>query len=75
MVKRYKAQEQCDEFIQNLREQPEFNEIYTELTKKQLELAKSDLMEETLKLKHDIDDLKTKINNFLILNNHMHFYH
>ena len=69
MVKRYKAQEECENFISSLRENEEFNAVYTELTKKQLELAKADLMEETLRLKHEISDLKTKINNYLALNN------
>ena len=69
MVKRYKAQEECEEFISSLRENAEFNEIYTELTKKQLALAKADLMEETLKLKHEIDDLKIKVTNYLAVNN------
>ena len=69
MIKRYKAQEECEEFIETLRENQEFNEVYTLLTKKQLELAKAELVEDTLKLKHDIDDLKTQINNYLALNN------
>ncbi len=69
MVKRYKAQEECEEFINSLRQNDEFNKIYSELTKKQLELAKVGLMEETLKLKHEIDELKVKINNYLALNN------
>ncbi len=69
MVKRYKAQEECEEFISQLRQKEDFNLMYTNLTKKQLELAKTDLMEETLKLKHEISDLKTKINNYLALNN------
>lgn len=69
MVKRYKAQEECEEFIQQLRENQEFDEIYTNYTKKQLELAKAELVEDTLKLKHEVDDLKTKINNYLALNN------
>jgi len=69
MVKRYKAQEECEEFITTLREGKEFNEMYTLLTKKQIELAKAELMEDSLKLKHEIDDLKTKINNYLALNN------
>ena len=69
MVKRDKAQEESEEFIQSLRENREFDEIYTAYTKKQLDLAKAELVEETLKLKHDIDDLKTKINNYLALNN------
>ena len=60
MVKRYKAQEESEEFIQSLRENREFDEIYTAYTKKQLDLAKAELVEETFKLKHDIDDLKQK---------------
>ena len=69
MVKRYKAQEECEEFITSLRVNPEFDLMYTNLTKKQLELAKTDLIEETLKLKHEIANLKIKINNYLALNN------
>jgi DNA replication protein DnaC len=69
MIKRYKAQEECESFIQGLRENQTFDELYSALTKKQLELAKTDLVEQTLSLKHDIDDLKMKINNYLALNN------
>jgi len=69
MVKRYKAQEECENFILSLREDKSFNEMYVDLTKKQLELAKADYIEDTLKLKHDIADLKIKINNFLALKN------
>ena len=69
MVKRYKAQEECENFIQSLREDSQFDKLYVDLTRKQLDLAKADLMEETLKLKHDVDDLKIKINNYLALNN------
>ena len=61
-MKRYKAQEECEEFIQSLRENNVFNDLYVNLTKKQLELAKADLVEDTLSLKHDIDELKMKIN-------------
>lgn len=69
MVKRYRAQEECDEFILGLRQNKEFDDLYVNYTKKQLELAKTDLIDESLKLKHEIDELKTKINNFLALNN------
>jgi len=69
MVKRYKAQEECENFISSLRENKEFDSIYSQMTKKQLELAKSEVLEDSLKLKHDIDDLKMKINNFLALRN------
>lgn len=69
MVKRYRAQEECENFIAELRENPQFNEIYTAYTKKQLDLAKAEYIEDSLKLKHDVDDLKMKIKNFLILKN------
>ncbi len=69
MVKRYKAQEECENFIAELREDLKFDELYTNLTKKQLEYAKANLIEEGLKLKHEIDDLKMQINNFLALKN------
>lgn len=69
MVKRYKAQEECENFISNLRQDMEFNEMYSSLTKKQLEYAKAELNEEILKLKHDIDDLKLKISSYLTKNN------
>lgn len=69
MVKRYKAQEECEEFISDLRADPEFDKLYADFTKKQLELAKAELIEETLKLKHEVDDLKIKINNFLAIKN------
>lgn len=69
MVKRYKAQDECENFIAELRENHEFDELYSNFTKKQLEYAKSELLEEGIKIKHDIDDLKMKINNFLALKN------
>ena len=69
MVKRYKAQEECETFIESLRKDSNFDELYTNLTKKQLALAKADLIEETLKLKHEIDNLKTTMNNYLALQN------
>ena len=69
MLKRYKAQEECEDFINSLRENVEFNEMYSCLIKKQVDLARAELVEDSLKLKHEIDDLKTKINNYLALNN------
>lgn len=69
MVKRIKAQEECENFIATLREDADFNDLYTLLTKKQLELAKAELIEDSLSLKHEVDDIKMKINNFLALKN------
>lgn len=69
MLKRYRAQEECEEFISSLRADKEFDELYYNYTKKQLELAKAEQIEQTLSLKHDVDDLKNKINNFLAIKN------
>ena len=69
MVKRYKAQDECEDFISNLRQDKEFDELYSALTKKQLDYAKAELNEEMLALKHDVDDLKIKINSYLTKNN------
>ena len=69
MVKRYKAQEICEEFISGLRQDEEFNELYSNLTRKQLDYSKAELNEEILALKHDIDDLKLQINYYLVKNN------
>ena len=69
MVKRYKAQEECEMFISTLRENQEFDKLYSDYTKKQLDLAKAEQVEQSLMLKHDVDDLKMKINNFLALHN------
>lgn len=69
MLKRYKAQEECENFIAELRQDLEFDQMYSTLTYKQLQLAKTEFLEQTLVLKREIDDLKTKINNFLQVRN------
>ena len=50
MLKRIKAQEECDNFILNLRKQPEFDNLYSELLKKQVAYFKSQI-EEVLETK------------------------
>ena len=37
MIKRYKAQEECEEFIQKLRENEVFDELYSNFSKKSSE--------------------------------------
>ena len=69
MLKRYKAQEETEEFISELRQDEEFNKLYSNLTRKQLDYSKAELNEEILALKHDIDDLKLQINSYLVKNN------
>ncbi len=65
MVKRYKAQEECEEFISNLRNNPEFDELYTQYNSKRMDYMKSKLVKENLKLKHEVEDLKVEIDRFL----------
>jgi len=69
MLKRIKAQEECEEFIASLRKEPEFNELYSNYLHKQVEYLRSKMEEENIALKHDVEDLKIKIDNYLKINN------
>jgi len=69
MVKRYRAQEECDDYINSLRENPAFDELYTRYNAKRIEYMKSKLVEENLSLKHEVEDLKIEIDRFLTKNN------
>ena len=67
MLKRFKAQEKCDEFIEKLRENKEFDELYSQLTILQLKQLK-EFDKESENLKNEVEILKNKIDNFLSLN-------
>lgn len=69
MLKRLKAQEECEENIKKLRENKEFDDLYTEYLTKQLDYVKSKYEQENLELKHQVNDLKIKIDRFLSQNN------
>ena len=69
MLKRIRAQEECEEFVSKLRENKEFDAMYSEYLLKQVEVLKTDIEETALALRHDIDDLKAKIDMFLKANN------
>lgn len=69
MLKRFKAQEECEEFVNALRTNKEFDDLYVEYLKKQVEYLKSTYEKENLSLKHDVEDIKIKIDNYLIKNN------
>lgn len=69
MLKRINAQDECKEFLNKLREDKDFDALYTELTKKELDYLKSKYVEENLSLKHDVEDLKTQIDSYLKQNN------
>ena len=68
MLKRYKAQEKCDEFIAQLCENKEFNKMYSKYNQLQLESVKTDLEIKKAELNSQIQELKTKIDNFLAIN-------
>ena len=65
MIKRLRAQEECNEFINSLCKNEEFNNLYTTYSQKQLEYIKSSLNQENIELKYEVEDLKQKINKYL----------
>ncbi len=67
-LKRIRAEEACEEFIQNLRNDKYFDNIYTDYNIKQLEYMKSKYEIENLKLKKDIIELQKKIDSYLKTN-------
>ena len=69
MLKRLNAQQECENFINNLKRDAEFNALYTDYTKKQIEYTKAEYEQESIALKNDILDLKTKIDKFLTAHN------
>ena len=64
-IKRIKAQEECENFITQLREVQEFDEMYVELLKKRFNVVKTEIAEESVQLKKEIEELKNKINKYL----------
>jgi len=69
MLKRYKAQEKCENFINKLRENADFDKLYSKFYAKRIEYMKTKLDEENLSLKHEVDDLKIEIDRYLAKNN------
>ena len=69
MLKRFKAQERCEDFIAKLRENEEFNNLYNKFTEYQLKQLKAGVEEEKELLNKQVEDLKNKIDNYLKINN------
>lgn len=69
MLKRIRAQEKANDFINNLRQDPEFDKLYANFTKTKLEYLKSTYESENLTLKYDMQELQGKINDFLKIHN------
>lgn len=69
MLKRIQAQEKAEDFVLALRQNPEFDALYSAYTKTELEYIKSKYEQENLTLKYDLQELKGKINQYLKANN------
>ncbi len=65
MLKRTRAQEENEEYIEELKKDKEFNDLYTAYSKKNIEYLRSKIDEENLALKHDVEDLKIRIDAYL----------
>lgn len=65
MLKRIKAEEECELFIESLKQNQEFNDLYFNYTKKQLDYLKSRFEQENLNLKQEIASLQAQIDKFL----------
>ena len=65
MLKRIRAQEKVDDFIEHLKKDPEFDDLYTQYSKKSLEYWRESYDEDNIVLKHDVEDLKLKIDKYL----------
>ena len=68
MLKRYRAQEKCDEYIAKLCENKEFNDLYSKYNQLQLESVKNELETKKAELRNEIANLQNKIDNFLKIN-------
>lgn len=69
MLKRFKAEEKCEEFISKLCENKEFDELYSKQNKLQLQRLKTEIEEDREKLNLEIKNLQEKIDKFLQTNN------
>ncbi len=65
MLKRIHAQEECDNFIENLRKNAEFNDLYIKYSEKQIAFWKSKYEEDNIELQHDFEDIRTKVEQYL----------
>lgn len=65
MLKRMRAQEECDEFVENLKKDGAFKEMYNNYTRAQIEYLKSSYETENVELKHEVQDLKDRIDKYL----------
>lgn len=65
IMKRIRAQEEAENNIKNLCKDKTFNTLYTQYSQKKLDYLKSTYETENLMLKHDVEDLKIKIDQYL----------
>ncbi len=65
MLKRLRAQEECDDFVEELKKDPEFCSLYNDYTRKNIEYLKSKYEQEDVELKHQVQDIKQKLEKYL----------
>ncbi len=65
MLKRIKKEEQAEDFINKLKENPEFDTVYTNYNEAQLKYYISKYNKENLKLKQEVENLKNQLENLL----------
>lgn len=65
MLKRMRAQEERDRFVETLREDKVFDDLYTEYSSKRIQLLKAEAENQAIMLKNDMIDLKIKIDKLL----------
>lgn len=68
LLKRIRAEEECENFISNLKQDKYFADIYTDYYKKNIEYLKSKYEKENLELKNELSQLKSKIDSYLKAN-------
>ena len=69
LIKRVQAEEKAEDFISSLRQNKDFDEMFSTLTKKQIDLLKTEVEEEKAELKAEISALNNKIDAYLKTNN------
>ena len=65
MLKRVRAEEECDNFIRSLRRDKDFDKLYSELTAKSIERFRLDSAE----LEKEVEELNNKIKSYLAIKN------
>jgi len=66
MLKRIRAEEKAEENLNKLKQDDEFNSLYSTYTSTQLKYIKSKYEKENLELKNQVEKLKEKLSNLML---------